>query len=216
MRYLILLWWYNWWLRHLILMWRCPVSLCHLAGDVIACLLWLFHRLTNINVLHSKHSVFAIWYVATLAGVRSQEEQMHVHVNTKTCYAALSTRRRGTSTMMHSVNWPNDTCVGWMIKTMVPVRWGDIYYRWIKPELGFNDAHGKSGTILPSWWLPFSLFIILSFVYCRVSLFIVASLCLVLCLVVYYVCFVPSWWLIVAFILISLSLLTGRTSSHVA
>ena len=138
MRYLILLWWYNWWLRHLILMWRCPVSLCHLAGDVIACLLWLFHRLTNINVLHSKHSVFAIWYVATLAGVRSQEEQMHVHVNTKTCYAALSTRRRGTSTMMHSVNWPNDTCVGWMIKTMVPVRWGDIYYRWIKPELGLN------------------------------------------------------------------------------
>ena len=143
---------------------------------------------------------------------------MHVHVNTKTCYAALSTRRRGTSTMMHSVNWPNDTCVGWMIKTMVPVRREVEYLLSMdQARTGFKyDAHGKSGTILPSWWLPFSLFIILSFVYCRVSLFIVASLCLVLCLVVYYVCFVPSWWLIVAFILISLSLLTGRTSSHVA
>ena len=112
--------------------------------------------------------------------------------------------------MMHSVNWPNDTCVGWMIKTMVPVRRGQEYL------LSVDQA--RTGPVETSclweevaaeaYWqfsrvgiMPFSLFIYY-FVFRLLScLFVyVVSLCLLLCLIVYDVCFVPSWWLIVAFI----------------
>ena len=104
--------------------------------------------------------------------------------------------------MMHSVNWPNDTCVGWMIKTMVPVRWGDIYYRWIKPELGRLKRCLWEEVAAEANWYGNSPELVLCHSLCLLFClsFIVASLCLLLCLVVYYVCFVPSWWLIVAFI----------------
>ena len=83
----------------------------------------------------------------------------------------------------------NDTFVDWMIKTMVPVRRGEEYL------LSVDQA--RTGPVETSclweevaaeaYWqfsrvgiMPFSLLIILSFVYCRVALFIVASLCLLL------------------------------------
>ena len=104
----------------------------------------------------------------------------------------LSTRRRGTSTMMHSVNWPNDTCVGWMIKTMVPVRREVEYLLSMdQARTGFKyDAHGKKWRRRPIGNSPelvvailfvnYFAFRLLScfLVYCRVSLFIVVSHCL--------------------------------------